>query len=110
MPFWYFFRIPKLPLAVDHQDKSVSIMEYLCEEGEAVLPGTPVATVENYWAKLRLNANGKGIVRKTFFQPGTVVKIGDPIAIIGADGEDIPCDRESASLEIVERKREKPGK
>jgi len=57
---------------------------------------------------MTLKANGKGVVRKTFFEPGTSVKIGDPIAIIGADGENIPYGKELALVEVVERKRRKP--
>ena len=70
--------------------------------------GTPVALVENYWARMRLKANSKGILQKTFFRPWTHVKIGDPIAIIGADGENLPYDRQSSTVEITEIKREKP--
>jgi hypothetical protein len=47
----------------------------------AVDVGTPLVVIENYWAVMTLKANGKGILRKTFFERGTSVKIGDPIAI-----------------------------
>ena len=67
-----------------------------------------MALIENYWAVMRLKANAKGIVLKTFFAPGTHVKIGDPIAIIGADGEEIPYGRDCALLEIVHIKQGKP--
>ena len=70
--------------------------------------GSPIAVVENYWAVMTLRANGKGILKKTFFDRGTSVKIGDPIAIIGADGECIPYGRELAVLEVTEHKRSKP--
>jgi pyruvate/2-oxoglutarate dehydrogenase complex dihydrolipoamide acyltransferase (E2) component len=108
MPFWYFFKIPKLPAEVSHQSNTVEVGEYLLEEGDPVKPGTPIATVENYWARMRLKANGKGILRRTFFRPSTTVKIGDPIAIIGADGDDIPYDKDYSLLEVVEIKRKKP--
>jgi hypothetical protein len=47
-----------------------------------------------------LKANGKVILKKTFFAPGTSVKVGNPIAVIGADGENIPYGNEYASVEI----------
>lgn len=88
----------------------VEIRNYLAVEGSAVDVGSPVAVVENYWAVTKLKANGKGIVKKTFFDPGTSVKIGDPIAIIGADGECIPYGQECAVLEVIDYKRPKPAR
>jgi pyruvate dehydrogenase E2 component (dihydrolipoamide acetyltransferase) len=108
MPFWYFFTIPKLPPDVSHQSNQVEVQEYLCAEGGFVESGTPVVIIENYWAVMSLKANGKGILRKTLFPPHTLVKIGDPVAIIGADGEEIPDSNANSLLEIVKRKRDKP--
>jgi len=109
MPFWYYFPVPKLPHEVAHQSNLVEIRKYLAAEGSPVEAGSPVASVENYWAVMTLKANGKGVLRKTFFEPGTSVKIGDPIAIIGADGENIPYGKELALVEVIERKRRKPS-
>jgi pyruvate/2-oxoglutarate dehydrogenase complex dihydrolipoamide acyltransferase (E2) component len=93
---------------ISHQSNLVEIRKYLAPEGSAVDVGTPIAVIENYWAVMTLKANGKGILRKTFFERGTSVKIGDPIAIIGSDGENIPYGKELASVEMTERKRQKP--
>jgi len=108
MPFWYYFPVPKLPAEVAHQSNLVEIRNYLAPEGSPVDVGSPIAVVENYWAVMTLKANGKGILKKTFFDRGTSVKIGDPIAIIGADGECIPYGKEPVVLEITEHKRLKP--
>jgi pyruvate/2-oxoglutarate dehydrogenase complex dihydrolipoamide acyltransferase (E2) component len=108
MPFWYFFTIPDLPREVAHQSNQVQVQEYLSKEGDPVEPGTPVALIENYWAVMRLKANGQGILRKTFFTPGTQVKIGDPIGIIGAEGENLPHGEEWSVLEIVKMKGTRP--
>ncbi|HXO96034.1 MAG TPA: biotin/lipoyl-containing protein [Chthoniobacterales bacterium] len=107
MPFWYFFPVPKLPPEVSHQSNVFEIRKYLASEGSAVDVGTPIASVENYWAVVTLKSNGKGILMKTIFDRGTSVKIGDPIAVIGSDGENIPYGKEHASIEITELKREK---
>ena len=58
---------------------------------------------------MTLKANGRGILKKTFFEAGASVKIGDPIAIIGSDGENIPCAKEYAAAEITKRRRQKPS-
>jgi pyruvate/2-oxoglutarate dehydrogenase complex dihydrolipoamide acyltransferase (E2) component len=108
MPFWYWFVVPQLPPEVAHQSNLVDIKRYVAVEGSFIDVGSPIAIVENYWAVLILKANGKGILKRTFFEPGTSVKIGDPIAVIGADGESIPYGREQALVEVSEHKRQKP--
>ncbi|HXZ26947.1 MAG TPA: biotin/lipoyl-containing protein [Terriglobales bacterium] len=110
MPFWYFVRVPELDPTVQHQSGTVDVVRYLLNEGDQVSPGTPLALVENYWALLRIAATGPGYVSKTFFRPGMTVKVGDPIAIVNADGEDLPYDKPSATIEVVERKRAKSNK
>jgi pyruvate dehydrogenase E2 component (dihydrolipoamide acetyltransferase) len=108
MPFWYYFSVPKLPPEIAHQSNLVEIRKYLASEGSRVEVGSPIALVENHWAVITLKANGKGILKKTFFDRGASVKIGDPIAIIGADGECIPHGTDLAVLEVTEHKRSKP--
>ncbi|HEX3438137.1 MAG TPA: biotin/lipoyl-containing protein [Pseudacidobacterium sp.] len=107
MPFWYFFKVPSLPSEVTHQSNQVEVKKYLAEEGDPLKKGTPIILIENYWAVMVLQAAGNGVLGKTFFKSGTSVKIGDPVAIIHADGDDIPYNREYQILEIVKRKREK---
>ena len=108
MAFWYFVSIPDLPPEVSHQSNLVEIRRYLAAEGSRVEVGSTIALIENYWAVMTLKANGKGILTKTFFKPGTSVKIGDPIAIISANGEALPYGTDHAILEVGERKRNKP--
>lgn len=87
----------------------VEIQGYPLREGEEIKPGAPIVKIENYWAEMQLNVNGSGIVKKVLFDRGTTVKIGDPIAIIEADGEAVPYGRSQVTLEIVKKKREKPA-
>jgi pyruvate/2-oxoglutarate dehydrogenase complex dihydrolipoamide acyltransferase (E2) component len=108
-PFWYYFPVPTLPPEISHQSNIVEIRRYLAAEGSVVDVGTSIVVIENYWAVMTLKANGKGILRKIFFERGTSVKIGDPIAIIGSDGENISYGKEYASVEITERKRQRPS-
>jgi pyruvate/2-oxoglutarate dehydrogenase complex dihydrolipoamide acyltransferase (E2) component len=108
MSFWYFFSVPRLPAEVAHQSNRVDVKRYLASERTWVDVGSPIAVVENDWAVMILKANGKGFLKKTFFDGGASVKIGDPIAIIETDGEFIPHGREQVLLEIVQYKRTKP--
>src|ERR1700733_13114624 len=72
--------------------------------------GTPIALAENWWAVFQLKANGRGILKKTFFHPGTTIRVGDPIAVIDAEGENIPYGQSRALLEVVRMKREKASR
>ncbi len=80
------------------------MQRYLVKEGDAVEHGTPIVTIENYWAVMQLKA--KGIVKKILFDSGATVRIGDPVAIIGADGEAAPLGQDE-TLEILKNKRNK---
>ena len=110
MPFWYFVKIPRLPDEVSHQSNLVEVRDYLLKEGDTVSHGTPIVTIENHWAVMRLRASGGGIVQKVLFDSGTTVNIGDPVVIIGADGEAIPEGSNDSFLEIVKTKRNKPNR
>jgi biotin carboxyl carrier protein len=99
----------KIALAIAVASRIVHPVEQVfAAEGSRVEVGSTIALIENYWAVMTLKANGKGILTKTFFKPGTSVKIGDPIAIISADGEALPYGTDHAILEVGERKRNKP--
>jgi pyruvate dehydrogenase E2 component (dihydrolipoamide acetyltransferase) len=108
MPFRYFFAVPELPSEVAHQSGTVDLKQYLVAEGNPVEVGSPIAAIENYCAKMLLKANGKGIVMKMTLRSRVTAMVGDPIATIGADGEDVPCGRPYAVLKITELKRKKP--
>ena len=110
MPCWYFVKIPRLPHEVSHQSNLVEVRDYLLKEGDTVSHGTPIVTIENYWAVMRLRASGAGIVKKVLFDSGTTVKLGDPVVIIGADGEATSHEGNESFLEIVKTKRNKPNR
>jgi pyruvate/2-oxoglutarate dehydrogenase complex dihydrolipoamide acyltransferase (E2) component len=74
------------------------LVQYLAKEGSIVEIGTPIALVENKWALFHLNANGRGTLKKTFFDRRTSISVGDPVAVIGADGENIPYGQSYALL------------
>ena len=107
MPFYYYVRIPRLDPEVSHQSNEVEIVEYLAHEGDTVSPGTPLALVENYWAVFQVEAMTPGYLSKTFFSPGTQVHIGDPIAIVLVEGEDLRENLPLSAIKVVRMKREK---
>ena len=88
---------------------AVELVEYVVKENAKIEKGQPIAVVQNWWAKMVLKAIGPGYVSKTFFEKGTYVKEGDPLAIIVCDPEDGPRSAETSKLEVIEHIRRKPG-
>ena len=88
---------------------TVELIEYLVKEKDKIEKGRPVAVVQNWWAKMVLKAVGPGYVSKTFFEKGTHVREGDPLAIVVCDPEDGPRSAETSKLEVIENIRNKPG-
>jgi len=58
---------------------------------------------------MTLRAVRPGYVSKNFFEKGTHIKEGDPLAIIGCDPEDGPRSKETRELEVFENIRQKPS-
>jgi pyruvate/2-oxoglutarate dehydrogenase complex dihydrolipoamide acyltransferase (E2) component len=108
MILYYYVNVPRLPPAIQHHSGSVQVLKYLVNEGDRVSVGTPLIQAENWWALMEFDAAGAGFVSKTFFSPGTHVKVGDPFAIIICDPEDRPRTEESCVLRMVENVRVKP--
>lgn len=106
--FWYFVRVPELPREVAHQSNQVELVEYCTKEGQAISPGDSVAVVRNWWAVLEIAAAAGGRVSKTFFSRGTIVKVGDPIAIIECDGEGAPHLGKDSMVRLLKKIRERP--
>lgn len=88
---------------------TVELIEYVVKETEKIRKGQTIAIVKNWWAMMALKAVGPGYVTKTFFERGTHIKEGDPMAIIVCDSEDGPRNKETCGLEIIETIRHKPS-
>jgi len=61
------------------------------------------------WAVMTLKANGKGVLRKTFFERGHICEDRRSNSDHWCDGENIPYGKELALVEVIERKRRKPS-
>ena len=59
---------------------------------------------------MALKAVGSGYASKTFFEKGTHIKEGDPMAIVVCDPEDGPRSKETSVIEVIENIRQKPIK
>ena len=85
---YYFVNVPKLPKQLSPQGGTVELVEYVAKENEEVKKGQTIAIVQNWWAKMAVKSVGRGYVSKTFFEIGTHIKEGDPLAIIVCDPAD----------------------
>ncbi len=58
---------------------------------------------------MTLKAVGPGIFRKSFFDRHETVKIGDPVGIVAADGDDLIYNRDNLTVDIIETKHARPN-
>ncbi len=65
------------------------LAEWLKEEGDAVEEGDVLAEVETDKATMEMESFYSGTVLKVLADAGSTVKVGDPLVIIGEEGEDI---------------------
>ncbi|CEK17589.1 pyruvate/2-oxoglutarate dehydrogenase complex, dihydrolipoamide acyltransferase component [Chthonomonas calidirosea] len=66
-----------------------TILRWLKAEGEEVRKGEPLLEVETDKASMEVEAEADGVLLKILAQPNTTVPIRQPIAIVGAPGEDV---------------------
>lgn len=96
--FWYQLPIPTLD---DPQLKSVRLVEWLVDEGAAVHRGSKIALIEGPIDQYVVLANGDGLLREKHFPAGAEIEVSTPIAVIAADGEDIPHGRPYSLAERI---------
>ena len=65
------------------------VVKWLKGEGDAVARGDILAEIETDKATMELVARGEGVLRKVLVGEGVAAPVGDVIAIIAAEGEDI---------------------
>jgi pyruvate dehydrogenase E2 component (dihydrolipoamide acetyltransferase) len=69
--------------------KEGTLVRWVRHEGENVVKGDIVAEIETDKATVEVESGFGGVLRKILVEPGTVVPINAPIALIGSDDEDI---------------------
>jgi pyruvate dehydrogenase E2 component (dihydrolipoamide acetyltransferase) len=65
------------------------LVRWVRSEGESVQKGEVLAEIETDKATVEVEASASGVVQKHIVQEGAIVPIGDPIAVIGEEGEAI---------------------
>jgi len=65
-----------------------TILRWLKAEGETVRKGEPLLEVETDKASMEVEAEADGVLLKILAPPNTTVPIRQPIAVVGAPGED----------------------
>src|SRR3954447_17167953 len=71
------------------------------KEGDPVAVDDLLAEVETDKATMEYRSFDKGTLLKILAPPGTVVKLGQPVAILGAAGEDISALASSAGAALA---------
>lgn len=69
--------------------REAELVSWLKEIGDSVEKGEIVAEIESDKATLELEAQAGGVLLKKLYDEGAVVAVGDNIAIVGEEGEDV---------------------
>ena len=105
-------RMPKL--GFDMQEGL--LVRWVKQEGDSVQKGDILAEIETDKATVEVEAHGSGKLYKHLVEADTSVPIGDPIAIVADEGEDVDLDEllgSSGQKEVsssAEAKKEAPEK
>src|ERR1044071_8199773 len=79
------------------------LVRWVKNEGENVKKGDVLAEIETDKATVEVESSASGVVRKLLVEAGSVVPIGNPIAIVGSADEKI----DEVPAKAVEPKAEK---
>ena len=79
------------------------LVRWVKNEGENVNKGDVLAEIETDKATVEVESSASGVVRKLLVEAGSVVPVGDPIAVVGSADEKI----EDAPAKTAEPKTEK---
>jgi pyruvate/2-oxoglutarate dehydrogenase complex dihydrolipoamide acyltransferase (E2) component len=92
MPFFYYMPMPDL--GIENSGKYPTVLtKHLVRNNTWVEEDMPIAVIESGGSCYEILTAGSGILHKYLRNEGSVVKQGDPIAEIHADGESIPYDK-----------------
>src|SRR5512147_3021739 len=80
-----------------------TLVRWVKNEGENVNKGDVLAEIETDKATVEVESSASGVVRKLLVEEGSVVPVGNPIAVVGSADEKI----EEAPTKVVEPKAEK---
>ena len=84
-----------------------TLVKWHKEEGDSVENGDTLAEVETDKATMELENFEDGVLLKIFVSEGSEVPIGSPLAVVGAEGEEIPEISESPASKTTKEKSSK---
>ncbi len=82
--------------------KEGKIVRWLKKEGDKLVSGEVLAEIETDKATMEMEVVDDGILHRIVAVEGSVVPVGDPIAVIAEEGEDVPGSYEPESVAGVE--------
>jgi pyruvate dehydrogenase E2 component (dihydrolipoamide acetyltransferase) len=82
----HLLRMPEVAAGSDH----AVLQEWSVAENEAFSAADPLATIETDKAVVEVEAEAAGVLLRTLAAAGASVPVGDPIALVGEPGEDVP--------------------
>jgi pyruvate dehydrogenase E2 component (dihydrolipoamide acetyltransferase) len=88
--------------------ESGTIVRWLKSEGEPVEKGEPLFELDTDKVTQEVEAEAAGVLLKIAVAEGEV-PVGQTVAFIGAEGEDVPEPASNTVLQAEERETEKPG-
>jgi pyruvate dehydrogenase E2 component (dihydrolipoamide acetyltransferase) len=80
-----------------------TLVRWVKNEGENINKGDVLAEIETDKATVEVESSASGVVRKLLVEEGSVVPVGDPIAVVGSADEKI----EEAPTKVTEAPAEK---
>jgi len=84
------------------------LVRWVKNEGENVNKGDVLAEIETDKATVEVESSASGVVRKLLVEAGTIVPIGDPIAIVGTADEKIDAPAAGAAPKAEAKAEAKP--
>ncbi len=85
-----------------------TLIRWVKNEGENVNKGDVLAEIETDKATVEVESSASGVVRKLLVEEGSVVPVGDPIAIVGSADEKIGAAPTKVAEPKAEKKTEEP--
>jgi hypothetical protein len=104
-------KIPVVPAKYRHQSGVVKLVKYLVAEGTSVEPGTPLALLENWWARFELVCEVKAIAAKNLLDgvPGITLSEDSPVTFLLIDPGDFTKGATLCAIRHIEDIRARPS-
>jgi pyruvate dehydrogenase E2 component (dihydrolipoamide acetyltransferase) len=74
------------------------LVRWVKQVGETINKGDVLAEIETDKATVEVESAFSGVVLQHLVDPGTSVPVNDPIAVVGAEGEQLPVSSEQSSV------------